>query len=186
MLLVKSSDWHFSFIFCTTRLHLAGAIINRLRGLIIGPISCSSRCTVHGAGDTTTLPINQINAEEFFLENIVWISDTFDNIVGIKNDFTKYMKECCWQCSHQHISFKYVCFCLKDKSSKLLGWCWLLWASIALKVACVPYMLGFSVVFNCSRGPRHQPVTGLFSCWTVSTLTLDFLDECCLDLTYFR
>ena len=29
-------------------------------------------------------------------EVVVWIQDTFDNNLGIKNDFTKYLMESCW------------------------------------------------------------------------------------------
>ena len=40
-------------------------------------------------------------------EIVVWIFNTFDKNFGIKNDFTKYLKESCWLCSDPHFSFKY-------------------------------------------------------------------------------
>ena len=30
------------------------------------------------------------------IDIVVWIEDTFDNKVGIENDFEKYLKESCW------------------------------------------------------------------------------------------
>ena len=48
---------------------------------------------------------------------VVLINDTFDNNFGVKNDFTKYLKESCWYCSEKYFSFKYFpkyAFCLED------------------------------------------------------------------------
>ena len=33
-------------------------------------------------------------------DNVVWIYDTFDNNLGIKNYLTRYLKEICQQCFH--------------------------------------------------------------------------------------
>ena len=42
------------------------------------------------------------------LESIVCYSHTFGNNLGIKREFTKYLKESCCLASDQHFSFK--CF----------------------------------------------------------------------------
>ena len=33
------------------------------------------------------------------LKIVVWNFDTFDNNIGLKNNFTKELKESCWKCS---------------------------------------------------------------------------------------
>ena len=42
-----------------------------------------------------------------FLEIVVWIYDTFDIILEIKNGSTKDLKEGCWKCSEQHFPIKH-------------------------------------------------------------------------------
>ena len=40
-------------------------------------------------------------------EVVVWFYDTFDINLGVKNGFTKYLKESCWFYSEKYFSFKY-------------------------------------------------------------------------------
>ena len=60
------------------------------------------------------------------LETIVCYSHTFENNLGIKRKFTKYLKESCSMASDQHLSFKFLqqnAFVSKifPKSSGLFG-----------------------------------------------------------------
>ena len=41
-------------------------------------------------------------------ETVVWNYGIFDNNFGIKNDFTKYLKESSWSCPDQDFSIKYI------------------------------------------------------------------------------
>ena len=42
------------------------------------------------------------------LDLVVWVFDTVYNQLRTKNDFTRYEKENCWQCSDLHFSIKYI------------------------------------------------------------------------------
>ena len=54
------------------------------------------------------LYFNLVSVNPVTLAIVVFISDTFDNNFGVKNDSTKYLKESCWYCSEKYFSFKYV------------------------------------------------------------------------------
>ena len=55
------------------------------------------------------------------LDIVIWIFVTFDTNLEIERDFSKYLKEKCWQCSGQYF-FLTLPFCVKDltKNCRLL------------------------------------------------------------------
>ena len=72
------------------------------------------------------------------LEIIICYSDTFQNNLGIKQKFTKYLKESCWLTSLLQFSFNYFSknAFVRKIFPKLSGLFWPLWVLMGFKEEC--------------------------------------------------
>ena len=120
---VTKNDFIKIYIFSLTR---DGGGGGGCKDKVVYPLPCLALATpcgcqvLPGVGDMWVTPVNPFTLKSSS-RNILCYFHTFENNLGLKQNFTKYLKEICSLSSDQHFSFKYFqkkCFC-KGNISKI-------------------------------------------------------------------